>query len=165
MRSFSNRITFCDHPTYLTEGNITTLVQEGDTVFLCVDNNKTRKLVSDRMEELDDGILISGANDFTDAIVQVHFRKNGVNVTLPLANKYHPELLTPEEQPIGRPEAAFAHPQLLITNLAVASTMLNAFYGVILKGENLGYSEVYLDILTNRARTHHHRAEGTVFSP
>ena len=41
-------------------------------------------------------------------------------------------------------------PQLLFTNLMVATLMLNAFYA--LKTGRLGYAEVYLDILENISR-------------
>ncbi len=41
-------------------------------------------------------------------------------------------------------------PQLLFTNLMVASMMLNAFYAFT--QDRLTYSEVYLDILENLTR-------------
>ena len=41
-------------------------------------------------------------------------------------------------------------PQLLFTNLMVASLMLNAFYA--LRQGQMNYSEVYLDILANVSR-------------
>lgn len=56
---------------YVTEGNVVSLIREGDVVFLCVDNHATRKLVSDRCEELSDAVLISGGNEFTDGNVQI----------------------------------------------------------------------------------------------
>jgi hypothetical protein len=41
-------------------------------------------------------------------------------------------------------------PQLLFTNLALASAMLNAFYRLFRLGDERGYEEVYVDILKNR---------------
>src|SRR5438094_420156 len=43
--------------------------------------------------------------------------------------------------------AAGGAPQLLFTNLAVASAMLNAFYGLLRAGAS--YEEVYVDIVKN----------------
>lgn len=154
---FPGRIIFHDHPSYVTRNNIVKLIQEGDTVFLCVDNHKTRKLVSDRMEELDDALLISGGNAYTDGNVYIHIRKSGEDVTLPIANRYHPELVKPtDKNPVDKPvsgcQALVIEPQLLFTNFNVAAKMLAAYYGLLQKGEKLGYNEVNFDILSNQAR-------------
>lgn len=120
-----------------------------------MDNHRTRKLVSDRAEVLDNITVISGGNDYTDGIVQVHVRRDGKNLTLPLANKYHPEILNPQDKyPADegrRQESNAKQPQLLITNNAVAATMLSVFYG-IQNGRHernpSEYGEFYLDVLS-----------------
>jgi hypothetical protein len=84
-------------------------------------------LISDRAEELDNITVVSGGNELTDGNILLHIRKDGENVTLPLANKYHPELLKPgDKNPGDEPEKgcqvmAAAEPQLVATNFAAAS--------------------------------------------
>lgn len=156
------RIMFWDHPTYVTDANVIQLVREGDIVMLCVDNHKTRKLISDRAEELKNVTIISGGNDWTDGNVLIHIRRDGKNITLPLANKYHPEISIPrdknpgdvEEKVAGCQVLAVADPQLLITNNLIAAMMLAGFYNVVEwkyaeKPEE--YGEVYLDVSTMKS--------------
>src|SRR3989304_3908143 len=76
-------------PQYISEANITEHVQEGDTVFLGVDNHKTRKVVSDYCEKLATVTLISGGNDFNDGNVQVHIREGGRDWTVSIT-RYQP---------------------------------------------------------------------------
>ena len=128
---------FKAHPTYVSEENIGMLLQSGDVVFLCVDNHKTRRLVSRYCEdELDNVVLFSGGNDLTDGSLQVFIRKDGWNQCLPLDSVYHPEIADPQdehpdevEEREGCLEEAAAAPQLLIANNMAASMMLNAFHG------------------------------------
>lgn len=153
------RLLFWDHPTYLTNANVIQLVRENDIVVVCVDNHKTRKLISDRAEELDNITVVSGGNEPTDGNVLLAIRKEGQNVTLPLANKYHPELQNPgdknpgDEKEKGCQVLAVVEPQLIATNFAAASAMLNTLYKIILKPDKAGkYSEVNFDILSNQAK-------------
>lgn len=157
------RLMFWDHPTYIADNNVIQLIRENDIVLLCVDNHKTRKLVSDRAEELNNVTVINGGNDWTDGNVLVHIRRNGKNLTPPLANKYHPEIMNPtdknpaevEQKPDGCADLAAAAPQLLIMNNYIAANMLAAFYivtdeklyeKVIANPENHG--EFYCDLPT-----------------
>ena len=71
---------------FVTDDNIITTIRENDVVFLCVDNHATRKLVSDRCGELDNVVLISGGNNYTDGDILVYIRKNGKNTTKPLTS-------------------------------------------------------------------------------
>jgi hypothetical protein len=124
-----------------------------------VDNHATRKLLSDRCTELDDVVLISGGNRFTDGNIQVHVRKDGQDITLPIAS-YKNEIANPtDKNPAdvrregGCEVERASSPQLLITNNVVAALMLNAFYGWTqgkLEGETR-YEEVYVDVLFNKA--------------
>jgi len=138
---------------YLTEDNVFSLLREEDIIFLGVDNHATRKLVSDRCEELSDVVLISGGNFLTDGNIQIFVRKEGTDLTLPLTNEFHPEIQNPADRnpdEIGCDELVESEPQLLITNNAIAASMLSAFYAH-LQG-NLDYDEVYVDILTGNCR-------------
>lgn len=159
------RLIFWDHPTYITTDNVAQLIREGDIVLLCVDNHKTRKLVSDRAEELKNVTVISGGNDWTDGNVLTHIRRDSKNLTPPLANKYHPEICNPTDKHPGEIEqaqgcqvVAVSEPQLLITNNYIAANMLAVLYNVIDKErfkdvvknpEN--YAEVYCDLTTLKA--------------
>ena len=137
-------------PEYIGEGNVASLVEDGDYVLLAVDNHPTRRVVSDQCGRLRDVILISGGNDLHDGNVQVFIRQGGEGRCAPLT-RYHPEIasaLGPLPGDDGCDLQAAASPQLLVTNLAIAAAMLSAFYAC-LRGM-LAYEEVYLDILAGR---------------
>ena len=137
---------------FLTPENVGRIICSGDTVFLAVDNHKTRRLVSDQCQLVPEVTLISGGNDYTDGNVQVYIRAAGRDVTLPLT-RFHPEIADPRDRSPHEMScdelSQEAAPQLLFTNLAVASAMLNAFYAW--RQGKLQYGEVYLDILEGKA--------------
>jgi molybdopterin/thiamine biosynthesis adenylyltransferase len=138
---------------FVTPENVSRLLREGDVIFLMVDNHASRKLVSGHAATLADVTLISGGNDFTDGNVQIYLRREGRDLT-PSLSRYHPEIAQPQDRNPGEFSCeelmAQGAPQLLFTNLMVASMMLNAFYAFT-QGR-LDYSEVYLDILENLTR-------------
>ncbi len=139
--------------SYITEGNVVQYIREYDIIFLGVDNHASRKLVSDRCGELDNVLLISGGNEFTDGNVQIYWRKDGKDMTLPLTNQYHPEIAEPKDKNPGEAgcdELVESSPQLLFVNEFIAGIMKNCFYGYI-QG-TLDYDEVYADIVTNNCR-------------
>jgi molybdopterin/thiamine biosynthesis adenylyltransferase len=140
-------------PKYVTPRNVSRTVQEGDIVFLAVDNHATRRLVSKRCGKLRDVALFSGGNDGIDTgrdgtfgNVIVYIRGGGRDLTNPLT-RFHPEIARPKDKrpdELGCAELAQSAPQLLFTNLAVASTMLAAFHAWL--AGKLHYEEIYLDI-------------------
>ena len=128
-----------------------------------VDNHATRKLVSDRCEDLENVVLISGGNDFTDGNVQVHIRRDGQNITLPIANDFHPEIMYPEDRnpaDAGCEELAQSQPQLVIANNAIAATMLSVFYAYL--QDKITYDEIYVDILRGNSRAVNRRQKMSV---
>jgi len=139
-------------PEFVHEGNAAGIIAEGDVVFLAVDNHRTRKLVSDHCRTLRDVTLFSGGNDLTDGNVQVYLRRGGREVTAPLT-RFHPEIANPRDRSPAEMSCdelqREAAPQLLFTNLAVASAMLNAFYAW--QQGALAYGEVYVDIVEARS--------------
>jgi len=154
---FGNYINFSSQACFVTEANIEKLIRPNDLVLACVDNYATRKLISDQVSEFEDGVVISGGNEYTDGNIQVFIRKAGRNVTLPLANEFHPEIQNPvDENPGDRQRTAgcdamvASAPQLLITNNAVAAAMLNAVYALF--QDCLDYDEAYVDVPTNTSR-------------
>ncbi len=147
---------------YVSRDNILLAIREGDVVFSCVDNHATRKLVNDRCVRLDNVVLFSGGNEYTNGNIQVHVRENGKDITLPIGNNFHREILNPtDNNPAdvrarsgGCDQRQASVPQLLIMNNEIANLMLKAFYLWTqdgLKGEN-SYDEVYSDILTGKTR-------------
>ncbi len=146
-------IIFNSVPHFVIEENIVGLIREHDIVFLCVDNHATRKLVSDRCEELNNVVLISGGNEFTDGNIQVHVRKDGEDLTLPVANSYHPEIEFPRDKNPGEAscdELVKSAPQLVFMNNMIAAMMLACFYNYL--NDKTDYDEVYCDILTGNNR-------------
>jgi hypothetical protein len=140
---------------YLNDKNAIEFIREGDVVFSCVDSKfvLTRKYISDRAIELNNVLIISGGNELTTGNVRFHWRKNRRNLTLPLANKYHPEVANPvgtdEPQP-GCGVRVKSEPQIVLMNNLVAAIMLAGFYA-FLQGK-LNYDEVYMDMLTGNVR-------------
>ena len=150
-------VTVLPVPEYVNPKSARRLIEEGDVVFLCVDNHATRRAVSDRCRRLNDVVLFSGGNDGieegqegTFGNVQVYIREGGRDVTNPLT-RFHPEIARPRDKrpdERGCAESVQAGPQLLFANIAVASAMLNSFYAW--RSGMLAHEEVFLDIVIGR---------------
>jgi hypothetical protein len=142
-------------PEYLVQSNIAGFIGDGDILLICVDNCATVKLISDHAEKLKNVAVIAGnaRTDWNDGMVHIHVRRDGKNLTPPLANRYHPELVTPRDRnpgdvPAVERKAAGDEPRSITTCNMVAALMLVLFQrvqtGLFGKGlpEN---SEFYLD--------------------
>lgn len=144
--------------TYLDEDNAEDLLGDSDVVILAVDNHATRKLVSDYCRLRQDVVLISGGNDGvgpdstgrvrrgTFGNVQVHVRRGGEDVT-PSLTRHHREIREPRDRlptDVGCDRLQASVPQIVFTNLATASAVLNAFY-LHVSGA-LHYGELSFDI-------------------
>ena len=141
-----NNIDFESFPHFIDRENILEVINEEDLVFLCVDNHKTRQIVSDYCKSLKNVSLISGGNDFEDGNVQLYLRKNGKDLTPDLCT-YHPEIRRSEDMlpsEMSCEELSRSEPQLYFANLSVATIMCWVFYN--LSRGNHKYSEVYFDI-------------------
>jgi molybdopterin/thiamine biosynthesis adenylyltransferase len=166
------RIEFREKSEFVDEANVGLIVREGDVVLLCVDNHKSRKIVSDRACQLRNVTVISGGNDRIDGNVLIHIRRDGVDLTPPLASHYHPEIVNPTDlhphehnQPGSCSRLAEEVPQLVIMNNLIAAKMLAAFYNVtdpVLYSEKVSkaphrYAEVLCDLstLTSVVRDRH----------
>jgi molybdopterin/thiamine biosynthesis adenylyltransferase len=144
---------------YVTSENVGELILDGDVVLLAVDNHATRKLVAEHCASAVENVcLISGGNDGvgkdssghlvqgTYGNVQVHRRRDGCDET-PSLFAYHPEIAEPSDvlpTEISCTEAIASVPQIVFSNLAAASAMLNAFYLHVC--QDLDYAEVCFDI-------------------
>ncbi|MCI0419691.1 MAG: ThiF family adenylyltransferase [Acidobacteria bacterium] len=157
-REFGDRLLVRPIPEYVSQQNVGTLVRDNDIVLLAVDNYRTRKLVSDHCQRLTNILLFSGGNDGvengqggTAGNIQIYQRVNGKDLCNPIT-RFHPEIASPDDKaPFDRSceeLAQNAAPQLLFTNLAVASALCNAFYSWLLG--RLEYEEAYLDIVAGR---------------
>lgn len=154
-------IMFKAQPSYINKDNVVSLIREKDEVFLCVDNHNTRNTVSKRCEELDDVLLISGGNDYTDGDVFIYARKDGENAkknNTPMTG-LSPKIANPEDRNPGDltdaerqgcQREAQTNPQLLFANLAIASTMCSCYYAY--EQGKLNCERVCVDILTQCSR-------------
>ncbi len=149
---------------YVSENNCRRLIQTGDTICLTVDNHATRKLVSDHCATLDDICLISGGNDGIEPTaagasrrgtygnVQVFVRRGGRDCA-PALDRFHPEIAQPADrhpEQANCVELATSVPQVLFTNLMVASAMLNTLW--LYWCDALHYPELAFDIAEGRMR-------------
>jgi molybdopterin/thiamine biosynthesis adenylyltransferase len=134
---------------YVNFSNISEVLKGEDVIFLCVDNHKTRKLVSNFAEELQNVILISGGNDFIDGNVQTYIRKDGKDIT-PSLTDYHPEIETPKDKSPDEMSceelAVSSSPQLFFANLTAATIMCWSFYNSVAENKPVVPCEVYFDI-------------------
>lgn len=148
-------LTIVPIPRYVTPRNVRRLIEPRDIVLLCVDNHRTRKCVSDAARKLPDVLLISGGNDGVESPsagafgnVIAYCKRNGRDLTNPLT-QFHAEIARPRDKApheMSCAELARASaPQLLFTNLQVATSMLCAFLAWL--NHRLDYEEIYLDIL------------------
>ncbi len=151
MRLQFDKLNLDNIPEFINDKNVRSLVKDGDITFCCVDNHHTRRLLSKHMDEMDNGILISGGNDFTDGNVQIYIKKDGQKVT-PSLTDYHPEIENPGDkspEDMSCEELSKSAPQLLFTNLTAATIMTWAFYAVSTrKADCSNCSEMYFDIET-----------------
>ncbi len=134
-------------PEFVSGANVGHVVREGDLVLLAVDNHPARALIDRHVATLRDATLISGGNDETDGNVQVVRRRGGWSVDGHLT-EIHPEIGETDGDPVpgadGCQALAAERPQILATNLMVASAMLSCLWQLAETG-SVPYSEVYLD--------------------
>ncbi|HEV3255660.1 MAG TPA: ThiF family adenylyltransferase [Gemmataceae bacterium] len=143
-------------PEYVTPRNVKKAIAEGDCVLAAVDNHATRRVIGRRCSRLKDVVLISGGNDGVEdsrpgtyANVQVYVRARGRDLH-PTLDRFHPEIARPADRNPAELDcmelAAGSAPQLLFSNLAVASAMCNALFRLLTPAKEPMYDEVSLDI-------------------
>ena len=151
------KINFFSAALFISADNVVRSIREGDCIFLCVDNDKTRKIIADRCKDLQEITVINGGNELISGTVQTWVKRKGKNLTLPIDNETYGFKIAKaaDEHPkdvLARNgcEVRFAsgETQTIIVNNAVAAAMLNALYA-LLQGQ-LDYDIVYVDCLPNR---------------
>lgn len=137
---------------YITEENIYSIINDGDIVFICVDNHKSRKIINTHCMTLTNITVFSGGNGFHMANCQIYIRRDGVDIT-PNLTAFHPEIENSgNDHPndLGCQELAQAEPQLIFANWGAAFTMSIAFYKVVILGNVMGRSDSFIDILNGQ---------------
>lgn len=144
------RVEFKVVKEFIDTKNVGNIISEKTIVFLCVDNHKTRKIVSEHCSTMQNIVVISGGNEMTDGNVQIFIRKGGVDQT-PNLSAYHPEIANPVDKlpsEMSCEELASSSPQLYFANLGVAVFMCWAFYNIINSKKPITKSEIYFDLVT-----------------
>lgn len=116
-------------PEYLVAANAGRLIVEGDVVLACTRNTATLKLISDHVQKLANVTVIAGGCDYLDGAVKFVVRRKGKNLTPPLANHYHPEILKPNDRNPGDlaegETMPVSPPQAIVNTNMVAAVMLS----------------------------------------
>lgn len=128
-------------------------LQEGDIVVIGVDNHFARKIINEKCKQLNNVIVISGGNELIDGNAQFYIRKNGELMAGEYLDTLHPEIGTAKKEEKKTTSCDRAEdPQYLATNNFVATIMFNILFN-ILNGAIPDYTEVCIDILSNKALT------------
>lgn len=138
---------------FINQNNILSIIRNEDIVFLCVDNDATRKLIDDHIQTLHNVCLISGGNDLVDGNVQIVYKKDDVLYSPGLC-ELHPEISTPED--VNPDELSCEElsksgvTQISIVNAGIADIMRRMFFGLITSGIN--YYETYVNFANGNIR-------------
>jgi molybdopterin/thiamine biosynthesis adenylyltransferase len=155
LREEFDRVRFRAIAEYVTPDNITSIIEEGNIVFLAVDNYKTMSIVNARCQELDNVVLISGGVDELHdkgGDVCIYIRQEGKDITPDLTYK-HPEVAFPEDRApfeLNCDEVIQTNPARLVTVIAVVDWMMSTFMNYL--DGRIDYYELYFDTSTARVR-------------
>ena len=119
-------------PQYLSEENLPRMIQDGDTVLICVDNFTVRKRIEDHCRTLNNVTIINGGNEKWSGSVQLWVRAMGEDVT-PRIGYLHPEIALKKGEDRANMTCAQAAAlpggeQTIIANLQSATWMLTALW-------------------------------------
>lgn len=134
-----------DDPTQILLDNVChprDVIPEGAVVFCCVDDHGARKILSNHLRTLQNGVLINGGNDLDSGDTHIYIRANGTDMTPPLT--FYPGIqeAKPRDHTPGCNVEAVRHPQLVITNAMAAVTMLSLWY-TLTSGKNPAHKVVF----------------------
>lgn len=138
-------------PNYIGEENVKDIVRTNSIVFCCVDNHVCRRLLSERCQQLDDVLFISGGNEEFDGNVQAYFRCLGEALNFPI-EKRHPEIMNTEDGDRSQMscEELSQLPsggQFILTNAMVGTLMVQLMYAYEHGTPNIeNVNEIYCDI-------------------
>jgi len=146
LKELYKNVKFSYSPIFVDERNISDLIFDGNIVFLCVDNHRTRKVVDEYCQALDNIVLVSSGNEETDGSCQIYIKKGGVEFTNPIS-RFHPEISEASDKlPNGASceDIIEEDPQIFFTNATSAVIMCWLFRMYQERGEL--FEEVYFDI-------------------
>lgn len=152
LRELYGALSYSSVNEYITEDNISGIINEGDVVFICVDNHRSRKIINDHCKTLQNITVFSGGNGFHLANAQRYIRRDNVDVR-PNLTQYHQEIEEAEnDHPsnLGCQALAQAEPQLVFANWGAAFSMATAFYTEIILQKNTGISDSFIDIVNGQ---------------
>lgn len=152
LRSMYKQVRVRSYSQYLTPDNIAKLIEDGDIVFLGVDNHKTRSIVNAYCKKLDNIVIINGGLENTDGDVLIYIRENGKDITPDLSYR-HPEIAEPSDiAPYEKScdDVIESEPARLPTVLAVATLMMTTFINYL--SNNIDFCEIHIDTATTKMR-------------
>jgi hypothetical protein len=157
MAQMYNRYPIISVPRFVGADDLETLIEDGDTTFICADNHSIRRLVQDRVEKLDNAVVINAGNELHDGNVQLWVREGGENKT-PKLTYGHPEIVyvgTEDRAGMSCQQAATlpGGGQLILANQQAAGWMMAALWRFHEGTWKTGWTELTYDLL---AGTVHH---------
>ena len=139
-------------PIFVGAANIADVIQDGDTVLICVDNFPVRSTIESYCNTLPNVVVINGGNEKDTGSCQIWERKGGKNTT-PALSYNHPEINKPGlDRSVMTCEEAAKIPggeQLIVTNMMSANYMLLAIMNVE-KGE-INWTELQFDLTVSKS--------------
>lgn len=129
---------------FVDESNVDILIESGDVVFCSPDNHPTRRVLSEHLQSLDDGLLISAGNDYYDGDVGIYQRVGGADISGALHELY-PEIgeaYGPLPSELSCEElTAVGEPQLVFAN-ALAGVLMAVAYWCITTSDSVPFSRL-----------------------
>lgn len=143
------------------------LIHDGDIIFLCVDNDLTKKIILKQCRWLKNVVIVIGGVDGVDVHILIYIKIRGVEIT-PNPISYDPFIMNPNDQlPAGSDneecldEAAKQKPNIFSINIACA-LMAGAFYSILAHLEKeiidqFDTQEIYFNVKKLKMRTVTHQ--------
>jgi molybdopterin/thiamine biosynthesis adenylyltransferase len=127
-----NQLKIKHEDIYINSQNIESVIDKSTPAIILsgVDNHKTRKLIQDHCNEMDNVLCISGGNDYYDGDIFVFAKKNNIQLA-PTIYQNNPAIKNPKDRhpdEIGCEELVQSEPQLLFTNGTASIIMQWCFY-------------------------------------
>lgn len=132
-----------DHPIYVSDENVTSLIQNGDVVFICADNHGARARITYQARTLKNITVINAGNEIVDGHVHVYIRRGGKALMRDVVQD-HQEIARGAETGRGDPTAACDNvakeggTQLLVANVWSATMLFAMFHKLWIMDEAAG---------------------------
>lgn len=129
--------------TMVTSESAPELISEDAVVFCCDQSRSTARIVSNHCSTLRNVTAIRCGCGGDNGAIFVYVRRNGENITPPFVKSAHTSVAAPNDDALER--------QFMVTNVAVASLMLNAFHGLLV-GRLGDYDTAYVNVTEQTVR-------------